>query len=183
MQQGLNHFETAEAETVENFEATEETTNTTESNKEDLTTLESEEAQDTGQTVDENPAEKLARLQTERMGNFKVTISHNDATYVRNLLEKSEYRGPQQAYLLIISKLEMMQVCEALKDLSKDSRHQVELSAAAIESISFFMNNHSGKGLDSAQKLFAASMQFRPAISAINSIEDQIESLKKEFSA
>jgi hypothetical protein len=82
---------------------------------------------------------------------------------------------------LIISKLEMTQVCESLKELSRESRHQVELSAAAIESISFFMNNHSGKGLESAQKLFAASMQFRPAISAINSIEDEIESLKKEF--
>lgn len=178
MQQRLNHFETAEAEVVENLETTEET-NHSESNQEDQTV--SNDTQEATEPADESPAERLARLQTERMGNFRVTISYQDATYVRNILEKSEYRGPQQAYLLIISKLEMTQVCESLKELSRESRHQVELSAAAIESISFFMNNHSGKGLESAQKLFAASMQFRPAISAINSIEDEIESLKKEF--
>ena len=93
------------------------------------------------QEIEENlsPAEKLAKLQADRMGNFKVTISYDDATYLRNLLEKSEYKGPQQAYLLIISKLEMSQVCETLKGMDREMRHTVEISAAAIESMSFFI--------------------------------------------
>lgn len=129
---------------------------------------------------DLSPAEKLAKLQTERMGNFKVTLSYDDASYLRNLLDKVEFKGPQQAYLLIISKLEMTQICETLKTLPKESRHNVEISAAAIESMSFFINSKTGKGIDSAQRLFSASMQLRPAISHINRIEDEIESLKNE---
>lgn len=126
------------------------------------------------------PAEKLAQLQMDRMGNFNVTLSYDDATYLRNLLEKSEYKGPQQAYLLIISKLEMSQICETLKGLDREMRHTVEISAAAIESMSFFMNLKTGKGIDSAQRLFTASMQLRPAISQINRIEEELEAFKNE---
>lgn len=134
-------------------------------------------------TEDTSPVDELSKLHAQRMGNFKVTISYADAVYVRNLLEKSEYKGPQQAYLLILSKLEISGICEYLKELPRDSRHIIELSAATIESISFFMNNQTGKGLDSAQKLFTASMQFRPAIAEINKIEDQLETLKKDISS
>jgi hypothetical protein len=127
-----------------------------------------------------SPADKLAKLQIERMGNFNVTLSYDDASYLKNLLDKVEFKGPQQAYLLIISKLEMTQICETIKGLPKESRHSVEISAAAIESISFFINSKTGKGIDSAQRLFSASMQLRPAISHINRIEDEIDALKKE---
>jgi len=144
-----------------------------------------EEGSNDSQEIEENlsPADKLAKLQMNRMGNFQVTISYDDATYLRNLLEKSEYKGPQQAYLLIISKLEMSQVCETLKGMDREMRHTVEISAAAIESISFFMNSKTGKGIDSAQRLFTASMQLRPAIAQINRIEDEIEAIKNNKEA
>jgi len=137
----------------------------------------------TEESVDEenlSPADRLAKLQLERMGNIKVMLSYEDASYLKNLLDKVEFKGPQQAYLLIISKLEMTQICETLKSLPKNSRHNVEISAAAIESMSFFINSKTGKGIDSAQRLFSASMQLRPAISYINRIQDEIEAITKE---
>lgn len=128
------------------------------------------------------PAEKLSQLEAERMGSFKVTLSLEDAKYLRNMLDKTEYKGPQQAYLLVISKLEMSGVCETLNDLDKQQRHTVEISSATIESLTFFMNNKVGKGVDSAQKLFAASMQLRPAITQINELDLKLESMREELS-
>ncbi len=89
--------------------------------------------------------EKIQQLQSTRMGNFKVTLSLTDAKYLRNMLDKTEYKGPQQAYLLIISKLEMTNICEQLGDKDKESRHSVEMSSAAVESLTFFMNQKTGK--------------------------------------
>lgn len=121
------------------------------------------------------PKEKLKELSTQRMGKFKVSLSVADAKYIRNLLDRSEWKGPQQAYLLVISKLEMSQICQELKELDPNLSHSVDLSSAAIESISFFMNGSTGKGENSAQRLFAASMLLRPAIGEINKIDTQIE--------
>lgn len=125
--------------------------------------------------------EKIQQLQSTRMGNFKVTLSLTDAKYLRNMLDKTEYKGPQQAYLLIISKLEMTNICEQLGDKDKESRHSVEMSSAAVESLTFFMNQKTGKGIDSAQRLFSASMQLRPAITEINQIDEAIASMQQEL--
>lgn len=144
------------------------------------TTVESQE-----EVVEEKeltPAEKLSQLEAERMGSFKVTLSLEDAKYLRNMLDKTEYKGPQQAYLLVISKLEMSGVCETLNGLDAQKRHTVEISSATIESLTFFMNNKVGKGVDSAQKLFAASMQLRPAITQINELDLKLESMRKDLS-
>jgi len=125
--------------------------------------------------------ETFTDLSARRMGKFSITISYKDSTYLRNLLDNSEYKGPQQAYLLIISKLEMSQICEFLKNEDKEKRHGVEVTAATIESLSFFMNNRVGKGTDSAQKLFAASMQLRPAITEINEIAEKLDAVEKQL--
>jgi hypothetical protein len=123
----------------------------------------------------------LKNLQAKRMGTFKVDLSYSDATYLRNMLDKTTYKGPQQAYLLIISKLELSQVCEMLKNESNNTRHPVELTSATIESISFFMNQKEGVGIDSAQKLFAASMVLRPAIGEINKLDQEISNLSNQL--
>ena len=122
--------------------------------------------------------DKLKELQSKRMGTFKVDLSYLDAKYLRNMLDKTVYKGPQQAYLLIISKLEMAQVCEVLKNEgAKENRLPVDLTSATIESISFFMNQKEGTGADSAQRLFAASMVLRPAIEQINKLDQEISNL------
>jgi hypothetical protein len=123
----------------------------------------------------------LKDLQAKRIGTFKVDLSYSDAAYLRNMLDKTTYKGPQQAYLLIISKLELSQVCEMLKNEAKDARHPVELTSATIESVSFFMNQKEGVGVDSAQKLFAASMVLRPAIGEINKLDQELTNLSNRL--
>jgi hypothetical protein len=130
-------------------------------------------------TTEVSTEDKLKELQSKRMGMFKVNLSYLDAKYLRNMLDKTVYKGPQQAYLLIISKLEMAQVCEMLKNEAKETKSQVDLSSATIESISFFMNQKEGTGADSAQRLFAASMVLRPAIEQINKLDQEISDLSK----
>jgi hypothetical protein len=147
------------------IEATEETT---------IPEVESNEVEMTEEDM-------LKNLQAKRMGTFKVDLSYSDATYLRNMLDKTAYKGPQQAYLLIISKLELSQVCEMLKNEPKDTRHPVELTSATIESVSFFMNQKEGVGVDSAQKLFAASMVLRPAISEINKLDQELTNLSNRL--
>lgn len=121
----------------------------------------------------------LEDLRKKRMGTFKVGISHGDAVYYRNLLNKSDFTGPQQAYLLVVAKTELSQICEALKEKDKNTRYDVELTSAAIESIGFFMNRYVGKGSDSAMKLFTASMLLRPVMGEINKIDEIISSKSK----
>jgi hypothetical protein len=118
-------------------------------------------------------------LKKKRMGTFKVGMSYGDAVYYRNLLDKSEYTGPQQAYLLVVAKTEMSQICAALKDSDKASRHEVDLTSATIESIGFYMNRFTGKGADSAMKLFTSSMLLRPVMAEINKIDEIISEKSK----
>lgn len=125
------------------------------------------------------PEETLKSLQERRMGTFKVDLSLSDATYLRNLVEKTKFKGPQQAYLILIAKSEMTQVRDSLKDLDKTERHTVDITSATIESLSYFMNNMESVGTESANKLFAASMILRPAISQINQLDQEISELQK----
>ena len=68
-------------------------------------------------TPEEKEFDELQRL---RMGKFKVQLSIEDATYLKNLLNKVEYKGPQQAYLLLISSVELTAICEELKPWYRD---------------------------------------------------------------
>lgn len=151
---------------------------------EDQATIEAIEEITTGTestTIEMTDEEKLGSLQAKRMGTFKVDLSYSDAAYLRNMLDKTTFKGPQQAYLLIISKLELSQICEALKNEAKDARHPVEITSATIESVSFFMNNKEGVGPDSAQKLFSASMVLRPAIAEINKLDQEINNISNRL--
>jgi hypothetical protein len=129
-----------------------------------------------------SPSEQIVSdLETERMGSFKVGLGYGDAVYFRNLLDKSEYKGPQQAYLLVIAKSELSSICVSLKDSEKDKRFNVDLTSACIESLGFFMNSFEGKGADSATKLFTASMLLRPAMGIINNLDVQLAEAKKNI--
>lgn len=122
-------------------------------------------------------------LHTQRMGKFKVGMGAEDAKYFRNLLDKSEYKGPQQAYLLAIAKAEMSSVLEGFKSLDKASqnnRFEIELTSATIESLGYFMNNYTGKGADSATRLFTASMLLRPVMGQINALDEKIQTLNNK---
>jgi hypothetical protein len=142
--------------------------------------------EDTEEVAETKPEVKLSTeeqafqdLQTERMGTFKVGMGYVDAVYFRNLLDKSGYKGPQQAYLLIVAKSELSGVAAGLKDNDRNKRYEVDLSAACIESLGFFMNNYEGKGSDSAGKLFSASMLLRPAMGIINNLDEKLAEAKK----
>lgn len=136
----------------------------------------------TSETVQLSPEEQVFKdLQTKRMGKFKIGMGHGDAIYFRNLLDKCEYTGPQQAYLLIIAKSELSAVAEGLKNQDKLKRYEVELSSACIESLGFFMNNYKGKGADSATKLFTSSMLLRSAIGEINKLDEELAEARKNL--
>ena len=169
MQMSSKSNETNEAQAVEESPQVEETVDTKETTKKEKKSPKAKEL---------TPEEKVMELSKQRMGKFEVALSAADAKYMRNLLDRSEWKGPQQAYLLIISKLEMSQLCEELKDKDQATSHPTPMSSATIESLSFFMNNYTGKGDNAAHKLFASSMLLRPAIGEINKIDREIEELR-----
>ena len=164
MQESENDIEVTEEvanETTENTEATDETPF-------------SEEPK-----VELTPEQQAFEdLKVERMGKFTVGLAYEDARYFRNLIDRAAYKGPQQAYLLIVAKAELSSLCDGLKEQDKGQRYEVELSSACIESIGYFMNNFEGKGEASAMKLFSASMLLRPAMGLINDLDAQLEIAK-----
>jgi hypothetical protein len=130
-----------------------------------------------------SPEEKIYEdLKVERMGKFTVGMGYDDAKYFRNLLDKAPYKGPQQAYLLVVAKAEMSQVCQGLKEQDAGQRYEVQLSSACIESLGFFMNGYEGKGEQSAMRLFSASMLLRPAMGLINDLDAKLEAAKQNLS-
>jgi len=169
-------------ETENNVESTEEVINET-----------TETTTETTETVDETPFTEEPKveltpeqhayedLKVERMGKFTVAMSYEDARYYRNLLDKSTYKGPQQAYLLIVAKGEMSAVCDGLKEQDKGQRYEVQLTSACIESVGFFMNNYEGKGSESATRLFTSSMLLRPAMGLINELDVKLEEAKNKI--
>lgn len=120
------------------------------------------------------------KLIASRTGKFAVELSATDATYLRNILNKAEYKGSREAYLLILARAELSNVASHLKSLDATKRHSVELTAATIESTNYFIEKKTGVGADSAQKLFSASMTLRQPIIKIQDIDKKLESLKKE---
>lgn len=148
------------------------------------------------ETVNENTTEitknesetpktdRFSELSRIRMGAFNVKISYNDLKYIKNLLNgKIEWRGPNESYLLIISFLAIDGALSNLDQKSGNTPVNVELPSAAIESISHFLTRVTGKGLESAQRLFAVSMLLRPAMEEIRKVDAEIETLKNEMNS
>lgn len=125
--------------------------------------------------------EQLNALINRRMGEFSVKISYADLKYIKNTIQqKVEWKGPNEAYLVIISLLTIDNALQAMDPKSLESI-QIHLPSSTIESINFFLNRISGKGLDSAQKLFSISMMLRQPIEALKKIDAEIEILKAEL--
>lgn len=127
------------------------------------------------------PEEQLNALINRRMGEFSVKISYADLKYIKNTIQqKVEWKGPNEAYLVIISLLTIDNALQAMDPKSLESI-QIHLPSSTIESINFFLNRISGKGLDSAQKLFSISMVLRQPIEALKKIDAEIEALRAEL--
>ena len=139
-------------------------------------------SEDTTETVDETPQEPLSekeQLTQTRTGKFKLPMSYADAQYFKNTLDKAEFAGSNLAYLLIVAKADISQVADSLKDKDKHSRHDVELSAASIESINYFLEKRVGTGPTTAHKVFSASMILRQSLMAIKKLDEQIALLEE----
>jgi hypothetical protein len=126
------------------------------------------------------PEEQLNALINRRMGEFSVKISYPDLKYIKNTIQqKVEWKGPNEAYLVIISLLTIDNALQAMDPKSVEAI-QIHLPSSTIESINFFLNRITGKGLDSAQKLFSISMMLRQPIEALKKLDNEIETLRAE---
>jgi hypothetical protein len=133
--------------------------------------------------VVEEPQAELSELDKAiqaRMGHFTINISPADLKYIKNLLNnKIEWKGPNEAYLMLMA---LLSISSELKerDSSSNERLQVQLPSTTLESINFFLNRVTGKGEESAHRLFAVSMLLRPSMEEIKKLDETIEKLQSE---
>lgn len=142
----------------------------------------SETMPETDGVIEEPQAElsELDKAVQARMGHFAINISPADLKYVKNLLNnKIEWKGPNEAYLMLMA---LLSIGSELKerDSSSNERVQVQLPSTTLESINFFLNRVTGKGEESAHRLFAVSMLLRPAMEEIKKLDEIIEKLQSE---
>lgn len=131
----------------------------------------------------EEPQAELSELDAAiqaRMGHFPIEISPADLKYIKNLLNnKIEWKGPNEAYLMLMS---LLSISSELKerDSQSNERVSIQLPSTTLESINFFLNRVIGKGEESAHRLFAVSMLLRPAMEQIKKLDEVIEKLQSE---
>ena len=122
----------------------------------------------------------LSELINRRMGEFDVKINHADLKYIKNSINsKIEWKGANEAYLVIMSILTIDNALEAM-DPKKMEPTLIKLPASTIESINFFLSKITGKGIESAQRLFSISMMFRQPVEVLRKLDEEISILKKE---
>lgn len=120
------------------------------------------------------------KLISERMGKFGINLSIKDVVYFRNLLNKSEFSGSREAYLLLVATAEITSVIDFLKNSKNENTVTIELTAATIESLNYFIEKKTGTGFDSAQKLFSASMILRQAVIKLRELDEKLQTIKKD---
>jgi hypothetical protein len=156
-----------------------EETNTIEE-QEVVNTIENENVEPQLGNEVETPMSELDVLIQRRMGNFEINISPADLKYVKNLLNnKVEWKGPNEAYLILMALLSLSSELKEVDDRSTE-RHTVSLPSTTLESINFFLGKVTGKGEEPAHRLFAVSMLLRPAMEQIRVIDETIEQFKSE---
>jgi hypothetical protein len=155
---------------------------------EETKTIEEQEVVSTVQTnvepvTAEEPVTELSELENliqQRMGSFEINISPSDLKYIKNLLNnKVEWKGPNEAYLILMSLLSLSSELREVDDRSTD-RLTIALPSSTLESINFFLGKVTGKGEESAHRLFAVSMLLRPAMEQIRILDESIEKLQSE---
>jgi hypothetical protein len=126
--------------------------------------------------------EKLEQLINKRTGDFEIQISYKDLKYIKNtLVQKIEWTGSNEAYLLILTLLSIDSCLEEMDPKNEMVRVKTSLSSTSLETINYFFSKVTGKGVDSAQKLFAAAMQIRPALEAMKKLDEAIQSLREDI--
>lgn len=132
-------------------------------------------------TTPATPQDQLNALINRRMGQFDLTINYADLKYIKNAINsKVEWKGPNEAYLVIMSLLTLDAALESM-DPKKSEKTQIKLPASTIETINFFFNRITGKGIESAQKIFSISMQLRQSVEALKKLDQEIELLQSEL--
>lgn len=128
-----------------------------------------------------SPEDQLNALINRRMGEFEVKINYADLKYLKNTLnQKVEWKGPNEAYLTIISVLTLDNLLQSM-DPKEVSPIKINMPASTIESVNFFLSRITGKGIEAAQRLFSLSMILRQPIAALKKIDEEIEALRKEL--
>jgi hypothetical protein len=128
--------------------------------------------------------EKLEELINKRTGDFEIQISYKDLKYIKNtLVQKIEWTGSNEAYLLILTLLSIDSCLEEMDPKNETTRVKTSLSSTSLETINYFFSKVTGKGVDSAQKLFAAAMQIRPALEAMKKMDEAIQSIREDIAA
>jgi hypothetical protein len=155
----------------------EETLNPTVDTVVEESNSQTEEKADTPMT----PQEQLNALINRRMGQFDVKINYADLKYIKNSINsKVEWKGPNEAYLVVMALLTLDAALESM-DPKKAEAEQIKLPASTIETINFFFTRITGKGIESAQKLFSITMQLRQPVETIKKLDQEIEVLQSEL--
>jgi hypothetical protein len=143
-----------------------------------------EEPQMDDSQISEEPQAEMSELDKAvqaRMGHFEISISPSDLKYVKNLLNnKIEWKGPNEAYLMLMALLNLSNELKESGDSSSNERKRISLPSTTLESINFFLARVTGKGEESAHRLFAVSMLLRPAMEEIKKLDELIEKLQSE---
>ena len=128
--------------------------------------------------------EQLEELIKKRTGEFEIQISHKDLKYIKNTLaQKIEWTGSNEAYLLILTLLSIDSCLEEMDPKNELARVKTSLPSSSLETINYFFSKVTGKGIDSAQKLFAAAMQIRPALEAMKKLDDAIQAVREDIAS
>jgi hypothetical protein len=139
-----------------------------------------QEETDSQPTAPEVELSELDKAVQARMGHFQVNIGYDDLKYIKNLLNnKVEWKGPNEAYLMLTA---LLNLSFELKNMEPkgSNRETVMLPSTTLESINFFLNRVTGKGEESAHRIFAVSMLLRPAMEEIKKLDELIEKLQSE---
>jgi hypothetical protein len=132
-------------------------------------------------TVELTGVDLLNEMIQQSSGSFPVKINHANLKYVRNKLhDKTEWTGPDEAYMMAMTLINLDQALAGL-DAKSHNPIEVHLPSAVIRSVDYFLRKVTGTGMEAAQRIFAVAMMFRPATERISNLNRQIEQLKKEI--
>jgi hypothetical protein len=147
-------------------------------------TTETVTAETTTENLTQTPLtteEQLNALVNRRAGEFDIKIGYADLKYIKNSLNtKIEWKGPNEAYLILISSLTIDNILSTL-DPKSTTATLVKIPAATIESINYFLTKITGKGVEPAQRLFSIAMMFRQTVESLKKIDEEISFLQTEL--
>lgn len=129
-------------------------------------------------TLEDQRTELLSK---RTAGRFAVNIRREDLKHLKNLIQnKIEWKGPNEAYLLIITTLTLAECLDSMDPKSSEAE-TIHLPATVIESINLLLNKVTGKGIDSAQKIFSFAMMLRPASEEIKKLDQELTLLSNKI--